>query len=247
MKQQTQLKIVNNNLGTGSETAPEAIRIMIVDNETLVRHRIALMLADEADLKLVCLAGSGEEALLKAQINPVDVIILDVNLPGMGGIEAIRHLQQQFPTIRILALDAHPFGDTWLQALEAGVHGFITKSASVAELLEAIRGVNDGRKYLASHVARQARKFESRDVGPSFRKLSRRELQIALLCCDGEKISQIARILSLSPKTVYTYRYRIFDKLGVRTDVQISRLARQEGLQASEARLLLAKSGRQCA
>lgn len=214
------------------ETVSQApIKILVVDDHDLVRHGIARMLDDEVDMQVVGMADSGEEALRQLrQISP-DVVLMDVKMPGMGGIEATQRILRLFPAIRVVAMSSIEVGVIPTQVLAAGALAYITKSAAVAELLQAIRAAFKGEHYVTQSVATQmAVKPFSRQDKKLFDKLSQRELQIAMLLSDGQKVSNISVTLCLSPKTVYSYRYRIFEKLGIKSDVQLTILAMKSGL-----------------
>ena len=213
---------------------PNRISILLVDDHELVRTGVARMLSDEADMHVVGEAASGEQALeFIKQCDPdfPDIVLMDARMPGIGGIEATQLILAVAPNIRIIGLSSVGSGVIPSQMLRAGAVAFITKSVSVDEMLKAIRTVKDGNHYVTPEVATQlAVDPFNRDGKFLFDKLSRREMQIALMLTDGKKVSQIAKYLELSPKTVYSYRYRIFEKLGIRSDVDLTILAVKHGL-----------------
>lgn len=154
-------------------------------------------------------------------------------MPGLGGIEATRDILKLSPDCKIVAISSVASGVIPSQMLRSGARGFITKSVSVEELLKAVRAVNAGDHYVTPSVATRLAvdPFGDESGAGLFDKLSRRELQIAqMLTDDGKKVSQIPTYLALSPKTVYSYRYRIFEKLGIRSDVELTILAVKHGL-----------------
>ena len=161
-----------------------------------------------------------------------DIILLDARMPGLGGIEATREILKLSPNCKVVAMSSVASGVIPSQMLRSGAKGFITKSVPVEELLKAIRVVNDGDHYVTPSVATRLAidPFGDDGGGGLFDKLSRRELQIAQMLTDGEKVSQISIYLELSPKTVYSYRYRIFEKLGIHSDVELTILAVKHGL-----------------
>ena len=216
----------------------ETISILIVDDHALVRAGIARLLADEQDLRVIGGAGSGEEAIEFVRLNLPDIVLMDARMPGIGGIEATHRLLSLSPQIRIIAMSAVASGVIPSQMLRAGASAFITKSVEVDELLKAIRLVHAGQRYVTQEVATQLSTDPFNEKGGLlFDKLSRREMQIAQMLTDGKKVSQISAYLELSPKTVYSYRYRIFEKLGIRSDVELTILAVKHGL-ADDAREL---------
>ena len=203
-----------------------------------MRAGIARLLADERNLRVIGEAGSGEEAIEFVRLNLPDIVLMDARMPGIGGIEATHRLLSLSPQIRIIAMSAVASGVIPSQMLRAGASAFITKSVEVDELLKAIRLVHAGQRYVTPEVATQLSTDPFNEKGGLlFDKLSRREMQIAQMLTDGKKVSQISAYLELSPKTVYSYRYRIFEKLGIRSDVELTILAVKHGL-ADDAREL---------
>lgn len=208
------------------------IKVLIVDDHALFRAGIHRILADQDLIEVVGEAESGEEALRLTQRLAPDIVLMDVNMPGgMGGIEATRRLGRSAPASRVIALTVlgdDPFPD---QLREVGALGYLTKGCPAEELVRAIRAVAAGRPYVDAQVA-QARMTSAwqGEQGSPFQGLSSREMQVAMLILDGQRTQDISETLSLSPKTVSTYRQRIYDKLGVHTDVELTRLAYRYGL-----------------
>lgn len=224
------------------------ISILLVDDHELVREGIARLLNDAPDFVVIGQLNSGEETLeYLSHISPnymnlennylnnvyqtPDVILLDARMPGLGGIEVTREILKQFPECKVVAMSSVASGVIPSQMLRSGAKGFITKSVPVEELFKAIRSVNEGDHYVTESVATRLAvdPFSDNEEG-LFDKLSRRELQIAQMLTEGKKVSQISIYLELSPKTVYSYRYRIFEKLGIRSDVELTILAVKHGL-----------------
>jgi DNA-binding NarL/FixJ family response regulator len=155
---------------------------------------------------------------------------MDVRMPGIGGIEATRKIHRQFPEIRIIAVTAcgdDPFPSRLLQA---GASGYLTKGASSDEMVLAVRTVVAGQKYLSPGVAQKLALQNVGSGGSPFSDLSDREMQIATMICSCKKVQEISDKLCLSPKTVNTYRYRIFDKLSISSDVELTHLAIRYGI-----------------
>ncbi|NKB31794.1 MAG: response regulator [Pseudomonadales bacterium] len=215
-----------------STTFSEAkISILLVDDHELVRAGVARMLGDEDDMYVIGEAGSGEEAVEFVKHHAPDIVLMDARMPGIGGIEATHSLVKISPQIKIIAMSSVASGVIPSQMLRAGAMSFITKSVGVEEMLKAVRMVQDGQHYVTPEVATQLALDPFNQKGGSlFDKLSRREMQIAQMLTDGKKVSQISQYLDLSPKTVYSYRYRIFEKLGIRSDVELTILAVKHGL-----------------
>lgn len=221
------------------------ISILIVDDHELIREGIARLLNDAQDIVIVGQLSTGEEVLeylAGARSNTMyshgsaictsssyqvpDIILLDARMPGLGGVETTRAILKQSPDCKILAMSSVASGIIPAQMLRSGARGFITKNISVEELLKAARTVGAGGNYVTPSLAtRLAVDPFGEESGGLFDKLSRRELQISHMLTEGKKVSQISTYLDLSPKTVYSYRYRIFDKLGIRSDVELTLLA----------------------
>jgi len=202
-----------------------------------VTHGIARMMADEPDMEVLGTADSGEQALAMLEQFQPDVVLMDVKMPGMGGIEATQRITELYPRIKVVGMSSIDVGVIPSRMLAAGARAFITKSAGVEELMHAVRKVHAGHHYVSPSVATKLATdpFSKGGRGRKrnkvlFDKLSKRELQIAMLLSDGSKVSGIAELLNISPKTVYTYRYRIFEKLGIRSDVELTILAMKNGV-----------------
>ena len=207
------------------------IRVLIVDDHRLVRFGLAKMLADAKGISVVGEADSGERALVLAREAKPNVILMDLQMPGIGGLEATRRLQRIDAGIRVLivtACDADPYP---AQAMKAGAAGYITKGATAVDLEHAIRRVFLGQRHMCDDVAQKValRSFEAGPECP-FDQLSNREMQITLMVVGCRKVQQISRDLHLSPKTVNSYRYRIFEKLSVASDVELVLLAVRHGV-----------------
>jgi len=203
------------------------IRVLIVDDHELFRAGVHRILQDDDLIEVVGEAESGEEALRVVKRLAPDIVLMDINMPGgMGGIEATRRLSRLVPQCRVIALTVlgdDPFPG---QLRDAGALGYLTKGCPAAELIKAIRLVATGRPYVDSAMA-QAHMMADWEGGKGspFKDLSARELQVAMMILDGLRTQEISEILSLSPKTVSTYRQRIYEKVGVGTDAELTRLA----------------------
>jgi two-component system, NarL family, invasion response regulator UvrY len=199
----------------------QVLTILLVDDQTLVRNGVARMLADEEAITFMAEYPG---------VSPA-IALMDARMPGIGGIEATQKLLATYPDLRIIAMSSVATGLIPAQMLQAGAQAFITKSIGIDEMLKAIRMVSQGQHYVSPEVAtRLAIDPFNKAGGELFDKLSRRELQIAQMLTDGKKVSMISGLLELSPKTVYSYRYRIFEKLGIRSDVELTILAVKHGL-----------------
>ena len=208
------------------------IRVLVVDDHDLVRTGITRMLADIDGLQVVGEACTGEEALLKVRELKPDVVLMDVKMPGIGGLEATRKLMRSHPDIKVVAVtvcEDEPFPTRLLQA---GAAGYLTKGAALDEMVQTIRLVFAGQRYIDPQIAQQLalKSFQPQNSGSPFDLLSEREIQIALMIANCHKVQNISDKLCLSPKTVNTYRYRIFKKLSITSDVELALLAVRHGM-----------------
>ena len=202
------------------------ISVLLVDSHELVRTGIEALLNAAEDIAVVGVAKSGEEAVdAMATLSP-DVVLMDVNMPGIGGIEASRKILQDNPEAKIITLSFNNDGPITPQLFKLGVLGFISKNSPVDEMINAIRKVMAGDCYLSADVANNLAiqglpgYYES-----PFSKLSRRESEVVDLILQGKSIKEMSELLTLSDKTVNTYRYRLYDKLNIKNDVELTRLA----------------------
>jgi two-component system invasion response regulator UvrY len=211
--------------------AEENIKVLIVDDHALIRKGITSLLEDIQDIKVIAEASSGEEAVHMIQQYQPDVILMDLQMPGIGGLEAARKILHSNPNIKILALTIYESDVYPLRFLEGGAAGYITKNSTMEELESAIRTVFSGQRYISPTIAQKLalKHFSDREKSP-FDRLSKRELQIAMMIMQGQKVKNVAQTLHLSSKTINTYRYRIFEKLGIENDVELTLLAKNYGL-----------------
>lgn len=208
------------------------IRVLVVDDHDLVRTGITRMLADIDGLQVVGEASTGEEALLKVRELRPDVVLMDVKMPGIGGLEATRKLMRSHPDIKVVAVTVCEEDPFPTRLLQAGAAGYLTKGAALDEMVQAIRLVFAGQRYIDPQIAQQLalKSFQPQNNGSPFDLLSEREIQIALMIANCHKVQNISDKLCLSPKTVNTYRYRIFEKLSITSDVELALLAVRHGM-----------------
>jgi two-component system invasion response regulator UvrY len=156
-----------------------------------------------------------------------DVVLMDINMPGIGGIEASRKISKKHPTIKIIVLSVYADGPYPQQLMSIGAYGFISKGCPVTELINAIRTVHGGKRYLSADVASEIAlsHIPGLDHASPFEHLSQRELQITIMTLQGRQVQEIGDMLMISPKTVSTYRHRLYKKLGVKNDVELMRLS----------------------
>jgi len=202
-------------------------RVLIVDDHILVRTGIEKMLADAEGIEVVGQAVDGEEAILLTKSLRPQVILMDVKMPGIGGVEATRKICRAHPGVLVIGLTASG-DDTFVQRLlQAGAKGYLTKGSSFEEVVRAIRIVLSGQHYVDPTVASGliARDPQNQHNSNPFAQLSEREMQVAMMIVNCQKVQEIADSLFVSPRTINTYRYRIFEKLDVRNDVELTHLA----------------------
>ncbi|HCN18643.1 MULTISPECIES: response regulator [Psychrobacter] len=207
------------------------IKVLVVDDHDLVRMGISRMLSDSADIEVVGEADSGDMAIKMAKQLRPDVILLDVNMPNIGGLEATKRLIQLDLGIKILAvssMSAQPYPS---MLIKAGVNGYITKGTPLDEMIRAVKKVYQGSRYFSQDVAEQlADVLLSDNASSPFDLLSDREKQVAMMVVNCQSPQQIADQLFVSVKTINTYRYRIYEKVGVDSDVKLTHLAIRHGL-----------------
>jgi len=207
------------------------IKVLLVDDHDLVRLGIKRLLQDVQGIKVVGEAASGEEAVIVARELVPDVVVMDINMPGVGGLEATRKMVRHNPDIKVLALTVYEDEPYPSRLLQAGAAGYITKGCHHEEMVKAIRTIYTGQRYISPNIAQQIaiKRFSKGEQSP-LDILSERELQIMLMITQGQKVQDISKKLCLSPKTVNSYRYRIFEKLGIDSDVELTLLAMRLGM-----------------
>lgn len=209
-----------------------SIRVAIVDDHALIRVSLSHLLADVPGLDILWQADSGEEALQLVRDSPPDVMLLDLDMPGMGGHEAALRLLKMASTVKIVMLSVTDDGPWPARLLQAGVTGYISKGAELDELVMAIRRAAQGKRYISPNLAQELalQPFAAQQVGNPFDQLSERELQVLSALSGGKRVQEIAEQLCLSPKTISTYRTRLLLKVGVDNDMALARLALQFGV-----------------
>ncbi|MDX1489872.1 MAG: response regulator [Pseudohongiellaceae bacterium] len=206
------------------------IRIMLVDEHELIRCGMARIINDEYDMDVIAQADSGETALSLLESIVPDVIMLDVKISGMGGIETAQRIKREHPGIKIVAMSSLSDGVMPARMLRAGATAYISNCVSVSEMLRAVRLVHSGQRYITPRIANMLSMARREEEKSPFDNLSEREMQVALMLLESQKVNTISDQLCLSPKTVYSYRYRIFEKLGLSSDVELTILAVKHGL-----------------
>ncbi|CUU23593.1 two-component system response regulator UvrY [Duffyella gerundensis] len=208
------------------------ISILLVDDHELVRAGIRRILDDVKGMMVAGEACCGEDAVKWCRSHAVDVVLMDMNMPGIGGLEATRKIVRYNPDCKIIMLTIYTENPLPAKVMQAGASGYLSKGAAPQEVINAIRSVHSGQRYIASDIAQQMAlsQIEPQRAESPFSCLSERELQIMLMITKGQKVTEISEQLNLSPKTVNSYRYRMFSKLNISGDVELTHLAIRHGL-----------------
>ncbi|ATA21540.1 LuxR family two component transcriptional regulator [Gibbsiella quercinecans] len=214
------------------------ISVLLVDDHELVRAGIRRILEDIKGIKVAGEAQCGEDAVKWCRANTADIILMDMNMPGIGGLEATRKIVRYAPDTKVIMLTIHTENPLPAKVMQAGAAGYLSKGAAPQEVVNAIRMVHSGQRYIASDIAQQMAlsQLEPQTETP-FDCLSDRELQIMLMITKGKKVNEISEQLNLSPKTVNSYRYRMFSKLNISGDVELTHLAIRHGMFNAETLL----------
>ncbi len=211
------------------------INILLVDDHELVRTGIRKILNEVKGFKVIDECETGEEAIKFCRQTEPDIILMDMDMPGMGGLEATKKILRFAPDAKVIVLTAHSEDPFPTKVMQIGAAGYLTKGTPPQEMVNAIRAVNSGQRYLPAQIAQQMAlsQFKSAEENP-FSSLSDRELQIMLMITRGEKVPDISEHLHLSTKTINSYRYRMFEKLAVGNDVELTHLAIRHGMLKTE-------------
>lgn len=202
------------------------IKIFIADDHVIVRRGIKQILSDESDIIISGEASNAEEIMDNLYDVEWDILILDITMPGRSGLDALIELKQRKPDMKILILSMHPEEELALTALKSGAAGYLNKSSVPGELVKAIRRIYEGGRYITTSLAEKiAFSVEKDPTIMLHQNLSEREYQVMCLIASGNTLSEIAEILSLSVKTVSTYRTRILDKMSLHTNVELTHYA----------------------
>lgn len=207
------------------------LRVAIVDDHEIVRAGLRDMLAGEVGLEIAFEAGSGEEALERLRECACDVLLLDLALPGLSGIDVLRAVRQRHADIRVLVLTGYPEERYAKTMIRNGASGYLCKECRREELLKAVHALGQGRRYLSPHMTElMAAEMAGEHRQAPHQHLSERELQVFLRLARGQSVSEIGASLNLSVKTVSTYRSRLLEKLGVASNAELATYALRNGL-----------------
>jgi len=208
----------------------EPIRVMLVDDHAVVRMGFRLLLEGSSDIKVTAEAQSGEEACrLFAEVKP-NVTVMDISMPGIGGLEAIDRILAREPNARILVLSAHEDVMHARRVLKAGAAGYLTKRSAAEELIQAVHQVHKGKTYLEPAIAQQLAVQQFNGTKTSVDALSEKEFKVFLALAKGKSVADIAETLSLSPRTIGTHLYNIKQKLGAANSAELAIIAIRSGL-----------------
>ena len=198
------------------------IRVLIADDHAVVRQGLKQILSEQPDMKVFGEAGTIPELLDHARKQKWDVVVLDISMPGRGGLDGLKQLKEVRPRLPVLVLSVHPEDQFAVRALKTGASGYLTKDSAPGELLQAIRKILAGRKYISPELAEKLAEDLRTDITrPLHEVLSDREFQIFLLIASGKSVTEIAKSISLSVKTISTYRTRILEKMKMKTNAEL--------------------------
>lgn len=207
------------------------IKILIADDHAIVREGIKQILADIPDKVTTDEAINGHEVLQKVWNNDYDLVLLDISMPGRSGLDILKQLKSEKPDLKILILSMHPEEQYAIRALKAGASGYLTKESTPLELTEAIKKVSIGKKYVSSSLAETlASHLETTTEKPLHETLSNREFEVMCMIASGKTVKEVAYDLSLSVKTISTYRTRILEKMNMKNNAQITHYTIQRRL-----------------
>ena len=205
------------------------IRVFLVDDHDMVRFGFRSFLSNQTDIDVVGDAANAEDALLQLKRQPVDVLVCDLHLPGMSGLEVTERLVRSESPTRVIVVSAQLDGPLPKRVMDAGAAGYLSKHCGPDELVRAVRDVSRGKRYLAAEIAQQWA-LNGGGAGSPFDGLTAREMEVALLLIKGARSVEIAKRLNLSEKTVSTHKTRLLEKLNVKDVVSIAHLARLHGV-----------------
>jgi two-component system invasion response regulator UvrY len=207
------------------------IKIFIADDHAIVREGLKQIVAETTDMTVTDEADTGHEVLEKVSENDYDVLVLDITMPGLNGLDALKQLRSQRPDLPVLVLSIHPEEQYAVRVLRAGASGYLTKESAPDELISAIRKVSMGGKYVTPSLAEKlASDLVADGKKPLHETLSDREYQVLCMIASGKTVTEIAEELFLSEKTISTYRSRILEKMKMKTNAELIHYAIKHGL-----------------
>ena len=209
---------------------PKGIRTILVDDHAVVRMGFILLLKGAGDIEVVAEGESGEDAIkLVSELTP-DVTVMDISMPGIGGLEAIDRILSKMPDSKILVLSAHEDEMHASRVLKAGAIGYLTKRSAAEELIKAIRQVSQGKTYLEPSIAQRLAVQQFSGGNSPIDSLSEKEFKVFIALANGQSVQEIADVMSLSPRTVGTHLYNIKQKLEASNSAELALIAMRAGL-----------------
>ncbi|MGN6578575.1 MAG: response regulator [Bordetella sp.] len=209
---------------------PRGLDVLLVDDHAVVRSGVRLMLGDAPDIHVTGEAASASQAISLVEKQHFDVALVDIALPGRNGLDLLQALRRQNPGMAVLILSTYSEEIYAIRALRLGAAGYLTKDSAGATLIEAIRKAANGLRYVSPGLTERLAGMLTGAPSGSHENLSNRELEVLKMIAVGKSLVDIAQLMHLSPKTVTTYRTRILEKIGVRTNVELARYAAENGL-----------------
>ncbi|MCC6472592.1 MAG: response regulator transcription factor [Burkholderiales bacterium] len=208
------------------------IRIVLADDHAVVRRGIRQILSDTDDMKVVGEAANAGDLLHLLRRQECDVLVLDISMPpGKNGIEALKHIKKEWPRLPVLMLSMYPEDQAAVRAIRAGASGYITKNSAVEKVVDAVRRLAGGKKYITEELAEALAEALDLDADqPPHELLSDREFQTLQLIASGKTLIEIAETLCISPKTVSVYRARLLEKMGLKNNAELTHYALKSGL-----------------
>lgn len=202
------------------------IKVLIADDHPVVRKGLKEIIEETFDMRVTAEASNGYEVLEKTSKGEFDVVILDISMPGRGGLDVLKEIKKRNPEISVLVLSVHPEEQYAVRALKAGASGYLTKDSAQDELIKALRKILTGRKYISISLAEKlASDLETNKEKPVHETLSDREYEVLCEIASGKTLKEIAEELYLSIKTVSTYRSRLMEKMRMKTNADLIRYA----------------------
>jgi DNA-binding NarL/FixJ family response regulator len=209
------------------------MRVLVADDHAVVREGLKRILSQDRGIEVVAEAEDGAAALARAHEMELDVVVLDMSMPGRGGLETLQELKRLWPRLGVLVLSMHPEDQYAVRVLRQVADGYLSKESAAEELINALHKIHKGGKYVSPTLAeRLAVTVERGFEGPPHDQLSTREFQVMKMVAEGKSVTQIGAELHLSVKTISTYRARILEKMGMKSNSELMHYALEEGLVA---------------
>jgi DNA-binding NarL/FixJ family response regulator len=207
------------------------MKVLVADDHAVVREGLKRILMQDQAIQVVAEAEDGAAALERAHEMDLDVVVLDMSMPGRGGLETLQELKRLWPRLGVLVLSMHPEDQYAVRVLREGADGYLSKESAAEELINALRKIHGGGKYVSPTLAeRLALTVERGFEGPPHERLSTREFQVMVLLAEGKTVTQIGDELHLSVKTISTYRARVLEKMGMKNNAELMHYAIEEGI-----------------